>query len=90
MPSLSHSDLEDRRNFLLNGAEFPVSELAAHAGKWIAWSPDGSRIVAHADDPEVLDDLVRQAGEDPQRCIIEGIPEEDAVLGFGNIRQTRP
>ncbi len=90
MPSLSHCDLEDRRNFLANRAKFSVSELARYAGQWIAWSPDGSRIVARADDPEALDDLVLQAGADPQRCIVEGIPEEDAVLGFGNIGQMRP
>ncbi len=37
--------------------------------------------MAEADDPEALDRLVLDAGEDPQRCITEGIPAEDAVIG---------
>ncbi len=50
----------------------------------------GRRIVAEADDPEALDRLVIDAGEDPERCIIEGIPAEDAVIGgmvFGTERE---
>ncbi|MFI5456290.1 MAG: hypothetical protein ACHRXM_12655 [Isosphaerales bacterium] len=90
MPNLLHSDLEDRKKFLVNRAELSTAELVEYAGQWVTWSPDGSRIVAHADDPEVLDELVVQAGEDPERCVIEGIPEEDALLGGGSLGQTRP
>jgi len=90
MPSLLHSDLEDRRKFLANRAQLSPADLEEHAGQWIAWSPDGSRIVAHAHDPEVLDELVLQAGEDPERCVIEGIPEADALLGDESLGRTRP
>jgi len=58
-----------------------LDQLAAHAGKWLAWSPDGTRIVASSPDPEALDNLVRAAGEDPEQCLIEGIPDTDAVIG---------
>jgi hypothetical protein len=90
MVSRSASELEDHRKFVENRANFPLDELARRAGRWVAWSPDGCRIVADADDPETLDRLVCDAGEDPERCITEGIPAEDAVIGgaaFGTGRE---
>jgi hypothetical protein len=82
------SELECRREFLERRAAFPVEMLAHYAGRWIAWSPDGARIVAEADAPEDLDDRVRAAGEDPERCVVEGIPAADAVLGGGGLGPT--
>ena len=69
--------LENRRRFLENRPRFPLVELSKHAGNWVAWSPDGTHIVAIAAEPEALDELVLAAGEDPQQCIIEGIPDEE-------------
>jgi hypothetical protein len=71
-------DVED---YLRNRLQFPMDELAKYLGKWVAWSADGTRIVASAADPDALDELVRAAGEDPERCPLEGIPESDAVGG---------
>jgi hypothetical protein len=70
-----------RRALLANRTVFPPDELIKYAGQWIAWSPDGSRIVAHATDPQGLDDLVRAVGEDPEKCLVEGIPAEGSVIG---------
>lgn len=39
--------------------------------------------------PEDLDDRIRAAGEDPERCVVEGIPATDAMVGgegFGPAR----
>jgi hypothetical protein len=66
--------LERRRKFLAHRAAFPVEELAKYAGLWVAWSPDGSRVAASAADPELLDSLLQDGGEDPAQCVIEGIP----------------
>lgn len=68
-------------SYLKNRSRFPVERLAEHAGRWVAWSPDGMRIVASSRNPGELHDLVRQAGEDPAECIIEGIPLAGAPIG---------
>jgi hypothetical protein len=72
--------LEQRRRFLANRAAVSVEELAKYAGEWVAWSPDGSRVVAHARSPELLDGLVRACGEDPACCVVEGIPGDDGLF----------
>jgi len=59
-----------------NRSTFDPALLAPYLGQWIAWSPDSSRVVAHAEDVETLDDLVSKAGEDPSRCPIEYLDEE--------------
>jgi hypothetical protein len=74
-------DAEERKQFLLNRARFSPTELAAYAGQWIAWCPHGSRIVAAAREPEAQDVRIIEAGEHPERCVIEGVPNEDAVIG---------
>ena len=74
------SELECRRKFLEHRSAFPAEALARYAGRWIAWTPDGERIVADSETPEDLDDRVRAAGEDPEWCVVEGIPATDAIV----------
>ena len=81
MPPDLNFYLEKQRDFLANRTSFPLDALAQYAGQWIAWSPDGARIVAHATEPQALDDLIRAVGEDPEECLVEGIPGEDSVIG---------
>jgi hypothetical protein len=81
MPLDMSSYLEQRRKFLANRAAFPVEELAKYAGAWVAWSPDGSRVAASAPNPEMLDGLLRTCGEDPSRCVVEGISGGDGLFG---------
>lgn len=71
----------DIQKYLKNRVRFPLEELAKHRGEWIAWNRDGSRIIANSSDPEALDDLIRAAGEDPQECLVEGIPDADSIIG---------
>jgi hypothetical protein len=82
------SELECRRKFLERRASLPTEVLARYAGRWIAWSPDGARIVADSEAPENLDDRIRDAGEDPERCVVEGIPTTDAMLGGAGLGPT--
>ncbi len=87
MSTVHRPELKDRQRFLANRSAFPLAELASYAGQWIAWSPDGSRIVAHSQDLEALDGLVLKAGNDPEECVIEGIPAQDTVIGGGSLGQ---
>jgi hypothetical protein len=73
--------LEKRQDYLANRTMFPLEELAKYSGQWVAWSPDGTRVVAHATEPSALDDLIRAGGEDPEQCVVEGIPAGDSVIG---------
>jgi hypothetical protein len=48
----------DLRHFAENYCKFPPEELAKHGGKHVAFSPDGTRIVASGDSlDEVLEQL---------------------------------
>ena len=69
------------QEYLKNRQVFPLEQLAKHRGEWVAWSPDGTRLVAASKDLDELDQLVLAAGEDPENCPIEGIPDSDCVLG---------
>ena len=81
MPIDMPAYLETMRTFLANRAAFPVEELAKYAGLWVAWSPDGTRVAASAVDPELLDSLLQEGGEDPSQCVIEGIPGDESLFG---------
>ncbi len=81
MPPDMPKYLENRRRFLANRARVPAEDLPKHAGRWVAWSPDGSRVAASSTDPAQLDDLLRAAGEDPAICVIEGIPDDGELGG---------
>jgi hypothetical protein len=65
--------LDRHKVSILNRLQFDPALLLPYAGQWIAWSPDGSRIVAHADDIDTLYKLVAEAGEAPSQCAIESI-----------------
>ena len=80
---ISNADAALRRKYIENRSRVSPDHLVEFSGRWIAWSPDGARIVAQAECSEELDALIAQAGEDPERCVIEGIPEHDALLGGG-------
>ncbi len=44
----------DMQQYLKNRLQFPPDQLAKHIGEWVAWSPDGSRIVASSRNPRRL------------------------------------
>jgi hypothetical protein len=73
--------LEMRRKFLANRAAFPPEALVPYMGQWVAWSPDGSYVAASAKDPADLEAILLAKGLDPGWCILEGIPDDDVLLG---------
>src|SRR5439155_11373957 len=70
-------------NFSPIGKNSHWTSLAKHLGCWIAWSPDGTRILASAANPEDLEERVRAAGENFNQCVLEGIPDNDSLIGGG-------
>ncbi|MGL4549880.1 MAG: hypothetical protein ACRC33_01730 [Gemmataceae bacterium] len=65
-----------------NNARFPAEELWEHAGRHVAWSWDGTRLLASA---ELLEDLylkLRELGIDPQRVVFDYVdPPDRGFLG---------
>ena len=65
--------------FIKNRQEFPLDELYRYAGKCIAWSPDGTSIVASAENFETLDRLVCESGYDPSHCVLSYVNDESTI-----------
>ena len=66
VPWLDAQHFENRRNF-------PPEELDKYDRQYIAWSWDGSRILASAPEREALWDKLVGMGVDPQRVVFEWI-----------------
>lgn len=59
----------------------PARELEQHLGNWVAFSMDGTRVVASAKDLLTLEKALVGAGENPEEVVLEYLAEEDIVLG---------
>ena len=70
----------DMQQFLTNRQQFPPGELAKHAGKYIAWSPDGTRILASDDDLEKVAAAVEDQGYDSSEIVLSSVPFPDEVV----------
>jgi hypothetical protein len=71
-------------DFLSNRSKVSSVELEKYAGKYIAWSPDGTRVLAAADDPLQVVAILKSAGYDPAECVLSSVPaDEEVVLGGG-------
>ena len=73
----------DRQVYVENRGKFSPEDLLPYAGQWLAWSADGSRIVAHhADLGQVLRE-VEQSGLSRDDVVLDHLPtggEVDAIL----------
>jgi hypothetical protein len=69
--------------FVRNRNAFPAEELDRYTGQHVAWSPDGTRILASDPDPLKVLAAVKALGYDPAETPIEDIPAEDIFPGGG-------
>lgn len=60
-------------NYYENRASIAPEELRRYEGKWAAFSPDGSRLIAAAGTLETLAQCLLKDGEDPQSVCFERI-----------------
>ena len=72
------------QEYLKNRQQFPAEELEKYAGKWVAWSPDGTRIIASDDSFLQVSQAIDASGYDPREIVMESLPQsEEVVLGGG-------
>jgi hypothetical protein len=73
----------DRDAYVTNRSRYTPDELAPYGDQWVAWSSDGSRIVAHHEDLLRVAEQVKAAGYDSEDVLMEYIPpggEIDTLL----------
>ncbi len=74
--------LLDVRSYSENRSRFPADELAPYAGQYVAWSPDGMRILAHGTDAELVEHQLAAAGINPAAVVIGYVdPPDEVFLG---------
>ncbi len=66
-----------------NRDRFPVEELRKFDGKWVAFSPDGQRIVASATSIAELSNQVHAAHENLQDVVLEHIEMDSTEINLG-------
>ncbi len=68
----------DLKQFRLNQSRLPSEELVKHNGQYVAWSPDGAKILAGDADPQRLEATLRAAGFDSGELLVTFVcvPEE--------------
>jgi hypothetical protein len=59
--------------------DFPWEDLSKHRGCWVAFSPDGRRLIASSISLAKLDARVRAAGENPEEVLLERVPDGDCI-----------
>jgi len=66
--------------FNANANRIPAAEVLRYAGKRIAYSRDGTRIVASGRDYEELEAALNAAGIDLSEVVLSYIDDEDSIL----------
>ncbi len=75
------------RIFMTNRAAFPEEELMKYVDQWIAWSPDGTAIVAHsAESVTAVYEQLKEKGYEDSLCCISYVDDPTvANLGWGSM-----
>jgi hypothetical protein len=70
----------DLSQYHQNRRNFPLDELAKYAGKYIAFSPDGLRILASGDTEEEVEKNLEAAGIHPSQVVGSYVDPVGTVL----------
>jgi hypothetical protein len=65
--------------FRRNQNQFPAEELMKYAGQHVAWSRDGTRILASGESFGAVDDQLQAAGIDPSTVVFSFVDPPDEV-----------
>jgi hypothetical protein len=71
------------KTYRQNRARFPAEDLRRYDGQWVAFSADGRRIVASAENIGHLSERVVAAREDLQDVVLERIEVETSDIQLG-------
>lgn len=75
----------DVKRFQENRQRFAPEELAKYAGRYVAWSPDGTSILASHTDELQLARAIQTAGYNSAEVLIAFVPAEDEILLGGGM-----
>lgn len=70
----------DLSTYHQNRRQFPPQELAKYAGQYVAFSPDGSRILASGNTMEEVEQKLIAAGIHPSQVVGSYVPPPDLVI----------
>ena len=81
-PNGQPGELPDISQFDANRSRLPAESLAAFAGRHVAWSPDGTRILASGANPDEVDEQLAALGIHFSQVVHDYIdPLDEAFLG---------
>ena len=64
----------DGNRFNVNRNKFTYEQLAPYAGQHVAWSTDGTSIIAHHADVAVLVSILRERGLSGEEYVLDYLP----------------
>lgn len=73
----------DMFTFQQNRVQFPPEKLVEYVGHYVAWSPDGTHILADHSDQVALEKIIQEAGYNPSDIVISFVPNPDESNGGG-------
>lgn len=76
---MSEKERLDRKVYVENRAKFLPEDLLPYANQWVAWSMDGSRIVAHHSDLAEVARQIEAQGLEREDVIFDHLPPEGEV-----------
>jgi hypothetical protein len=68
----------DTRFYNENRTKIPPEDLLPYAGQWLAWSPDGTRILAHGKEIDAVEHELQAQGIAASAVVWEELPSLDA------------